>query len=85
MSTARLIARCALPWFVPLTFIAIALSVFDIFPEDYHMGVGLVYVGMVFLGFVRCAYKVAACARTQGAAQAITDLHRRYHDHDTPQ
>jgi hypothetical protein len=78
--------RCighTLLWIVPLVLFGLWITFFDVFPEEYHRAVALVYIA----SWVVAVWRIGRCALTTGAdagsATAITDLHRRYHGHDT--
>lgn len=70
--------RCILVWFAPLSVVAFVLAVFDIFPQQHHWLISLVYIGVVFFCVCRCIGR----ARRDGARQALRGYSRLLREDD---
>jgi hypothetical protein len=74
----------ALGWFVPLSVIAYILSVFEVFPPEYHWLVGLVYIATVGIAIWRISLRICHHAERKGAREAL-QYYRAAQLEDPPQ
>lgn len=63
----------ALCWFVPLSGTAYVLSVFEIFPQQHHWLVGLVYIATVGLA----VWRISLFAHKEGEKKKLKELYRQ--------
>lgn len=61
----------ALCWFVPLSGMAYVLSVYEIFPQEHHWIIGLVYIAAVGVAVWRISLKISHHAERKGAREAL--------------
>jgi ABC-type transport system involved in cytochrome bd biosynthesis fused ATPase/permease subunit len=69
--------RCILGWFIPLSVIAIVLSGFEVFPQQYHLWVGIGYILLVFVGVWHCISHATKRAWSEGQKAKVQELRER--------
>jgi hypothetical protein len=67
----------ALCWFVPLSGIAYVLSVFEIFPKQYHWLIGLVYIAAIGIAVWRIGSKIHRKAFHAGGRAKVHELAKK--------